>query len=139
MPNHNKWTVESAQEADKNGTLREWLIKYLHREGTNEKLANAIKDLPETMTIGSPKIMPLDKMKLMVGAEGSNRKWIDTDWKENIKKFVELIQQGWSPPPIILTDYWGEKHSITDGNHRYEALKQLGHKEYWAIQLRNIK
>lgn len=139
MPNHNKWTVESAQEADKNNTLREWLIEYLRNEGKNEKLADAIEELTETMAIEPPKMMSLDKMKLMVGAEGSNRKWIDADWEENIKRFVELIQQGWSPPPIILTDYWGEKHSITDGNHRYEALKQLGYKEYWTIQLHNTK
>lgn len=139
MVNHDKWTVESAQKADEQGKLREWLIEYLKNEGDNLKLAEAIEELTKTMTLEPLKMMSLDKMKIMVGPPESKRKWTDKNWETNTQKFIKLIQDGWSPPPIILTDYWGEKHAITDGNHRYEAMRQLGYKEYWAIQLVNKK
>ncbi|MFA5010002.1 MAG: hypothetical protein WC553_02075 [Patescibacteria group bacterium] len=137
MINHQRWSVESAQAAAVNGTLQEWLIAYLRNEGNNEKLARVIEEQTNVITIQPPRLISLQRMKIMVGPPNSGRKWTDSKWEVNIKKFVHLIQTGWNPPPIILTDYWGTPNAITDGNHRYEALKRLGYKKYWAIQLKN--
>jgi len=137
MTNHNRWTVESAQKATEKGALRKWLVNYLKNEGNNLKLAQTVEESTDKMKIEPPKMMLLSRMKIMVGPPGSKRKWIDKDWGKNIEKFVKLIESGWSPPPIIVTDFWKPGISITDGNHRYEALKKIGYKKYWAIQLRN--
>ena len=45
----------------------------------------------------------------------------------------------WDMPPLIVDGkIINNKHEINDGNHRFEALKMLGIKEYWVILWRTL-
>lgn len=51
------------------------------------------------------------------------------------RKNLELaskIKNGWDTPPLIIW-FLNKKYSIADGNHRFEALKKCGYKEYWCL------
>jgi len=137
MSNHHQWNIESATKAHKENRLQEWCVDYLTHEGNNLKLAEVLQNPENKVFVSTLSLQPLDSLNIQVGPPESNRKWTDNEWESNISKFMKLIDQGWVPPPIITTDFWGNLHDITDGNHRCEALKRKGFKEYWVIQLTN--
>lgn len=126
-----KFTLESALKAKDQGKLHQWAINYLNDEGKNEKLSKILK---EENNIWTDIIeYPLDKLKRVMGPEKEmifheNLK----KWEKRIDHFIECIKNGEALPPIIATDYWDEIH-ISDGTHRYEALRRTGCKKYWTI------
>ncbi|MEZ4210335.1 MAG: hypothetical protein R3B38_01325 [Patescibacteria group bacterium] len=137
MINHHQWNIESATQAYQENRLQEWCVDYLKHEGNNLKLAEVLENLENKVLVQSLTLEPLDSLNIQVGPPGSNRKWTDNDWEYNISKFIRLIDEGWVPPPIITTDFWGNPSDITDGNHRCEALRRKEVQEYWVIQLSN--
>jgi len=54
------------------------------------------------------------------------------DWNLRIQEMVHSIENGWDVPPLII---WYKDHElqISDGAHRYEALKKANFKKYWVI------
>ncbi|MDO8571042.1 MAG: hypothetical protein Q7R97_05680 [Candidatus Daviesbacteria bacterium] len=126
-----KFTLESALKARKEANLEEWVQQYLRDEGHNIKLADILRE-NKIVWVDLIKYN-LDKLKRAMGPEEEMPfKEEKEKWEERIENFSVLIKGGFTPPPIIATDFWDDI-SISDGTHRFEALKQTGHKKYWVI------
>lgn len=126
-----KFTLESAQKAQQEQKLHQWVIEYLNSEGNNTKLA---KILNEEQCIWIDLVeYPLDRLSRVMGPEENMvfREKQET-WKKRIEYFVNRLNDGEVFSPIIATDIWDSIH-IADGTHRFEALKKTGHTKYWTI------
>ena len=131
-------TLKSALEYGKQNNIEEWVHEYLCGEGDNKGFSDGLK-LFERYYKG-PELMSLDLFKRCYGPEPGMKFSIREDDKEQIKWFwlntggiMERYRTGnWNMPPLIIEYYDGE-YEISDGNHRLEALKMLGVKEYWVI------
>ncbi len=119
-----------AIEAGKNGNLEEWVQKLLISEG-NEDLAKSLSN-EKPICVSIVKI-PLKLLKKIEGPEEQieHRQPLDI-WENRVSKLVKLIEGGYKPAPLLVTDYWNY-FEIADGNHRHEALVRLGTLEYWTI------
>lgn len=126
-----KYTLDSALGAKEGGKLHQWVLDYLNNEGNNKKLAKILK---EGEYIWSDLIeYPFDKLKRVMGYEKEMKFREPRDkWEKRIDHFVKCIKNGETLPPIIATDYWDGIH-ISDGTHRFEALKNQNILKYWTI------
>lgn len=121
--------LQKALHAKKNGRLIEWVQEYLKTE-KNYGLASALKK--HTATMVDIVEFPLAELKKIEGPEPEpDRESLD-QWEKRVSTIEALINQGYEPPPLIVTDYW-QPLEIADGNHRHEALLRNGIKKYWTI------
>ncbi|MCL2815469.1 MAG: ParB N-terminal domain-containing protein [Oscillospiraceae bacterium] len=131
-------TLESAVEYGRQNRIEEWLQEYLCGEGDNKGLADGLKLEPREYE--GPKLMNLDLFKRSYGPEPDMKFRIREDDTEQIKWFwfntggiQERYRAGnWDMPPLIINND-DAVYELSDGNHRLEALKMLGVKEYWVI------
>jgi len=127
------WTVEAAQIAAKNGQLRQWVIDFLDSPaGKNSKFAEDLRKNP-SWVFDAPIKFPLQELTPISGQPEDNRLFHDSHWDDNVSAMVEAIASGWCPPPLIVTSNLGIPNGISDGNHRWSALRETGHTEYWTI------
>lgn len=126
-----KFTLESALKAKKQGKLHQWVLDYLNGEGKNKKLAKILKE--EKYFWSDMFEYPLNKLKRVMGPEkGMIFHEENNKWEKRVIWFMNCLEKGESLPPIIVTDFWKDIH-ISDGSHRYEALKKSGYEKYWTI------
>jgi hypothetical protein len=127
-----KFTLERFIEANNNGTLKELTIEYLLTEGKNKHLADHLSnnkiiwvDLIE---------YPLRQLRREMGYEGEGLVFSENkeQWDQRVGLLKNDIQQGYTPPPLIATDFWDDVH-LADGSHRHEAFVQLNWSKYWTI------
>jgi hypothetical protein len=131
-------TLKSAIEYSRQNKLEEWVHLYLLGEGDNKGFSDGLKLDKRHFT--EPKLMNLDLFARCYGPEPGLKHSIREDDKEQIKWFwyniggiAQRYKAGnWDMPPLIIEDHNGT-YELSDGNHRYEALKMLGIKEYWVI------
>lgn len=126
-----KFTLESAIEANNQRGLHQWVIEYLNDEGGNKKLSKILTE-EKYLWVGLLEY-PLDQLKRVAGPEKEMlfQEGIKK-WDRRIEHFIQCISKGELLPPIIATDFWNGIH-ISDGTHRFEALKKTGRKKYWTI------
>jgi len=138
-----KPTLSSSIAFANDGKLEEWIHKYLLGEGKNKGFSDGLKLEPREYE--GPKLMNLDLFTRFYGPEPGMKYSINEDDKEQIKWFwfniggiSERYKNGnWDMPPLIIQDCEGG-YELNDGNHRFEALKMLGIKEYWVILWRTL-
>jgi len=131
-------TLKSAIEYGKLGNIEEWVHEYLCGEGNNKGFSDGLK--LESRQYSEPRLMNLNLFKRCYGPEPDMEYHIRKDDTEHLKWFwlkidgiAERYQAGnWDMPPLIISNFDGE-YMLNDGNHRFEALKKLGIKEYWVI------
>lgn len=122
----------AALHADQNGTLTEWLIDFLNASGNNSSLA---KTLQKRGTFHTGLIeYPISKFKSILGPDHSFLYYEDPEkFNDRAEAMVDAIKAGWTPPPFIVTDFWGNELSLADGAHRMEAMKRLSVKSYPTV------
>lgn len=78
-----------------------------------------------------PKDMSLSKLSRITGPE-KNMLWPEAKkaFDQRVNRFIKLIKDGWTSPPLIISHRPSGPYNIVDGNHRFEALKKLGYKNY---------
>ena len=127
------FTVNEAIEFSKENRLDEWLQLFLREDkkdkfNANTALADGI-NLEERFFYGPVEfdlqmINPVRIEENLVGNE-----------LEYYNKVVDRMKndfEGDNFPPLIL-EYKDDKFYLTDGNHRYSALKKLGVSKYYSI------
>ena len=127
-----KPTSSSAIEFSNADKLEEWIHLYLCGEGNNKPFSDGLKLEPRRYLM--PKMTLLDTFNRDCGPE-ENMKWRldEFHFYERVNRIIARYEKGdWDMPPLIVR-YDGNMHELNDGNHRYEALKKLGIKEYWVI------
>lgn len=122
-----------AQQAAKKNKIALWIEKYLKGSRENKALLGRIRKLSRCYWVG-PISFELNKLKRCCGPEPElpfcepKQKW-----ERRIKVLVCLLNQGWQPEPIIVTNVFKGYLTVSDGNHRYEALLRKGIKKYWTL------
>lgn len=133
MTDDDRFSVEAAREASQRDELNDWVSDFLSSPGSdNAELASQLTDAPRWWL--GPVQVPLRLLHRLAGPEGE-RVLVVTDedeWGDNIDDMEESIEDGWEPPPLIVS-YRDEQLVLEDGNHRVESMRRAGAREGWAV------
>jgi ParB-like nuclease domain len=130
-----KISVTSAKRAADEGRLAEWVVDFLSSPGSsNPELAAALA-LRGTIYLG-PIRLALDRLTPMAGPDGDKVvvPVAKEDWESDVEDMAESIEEGWHPPPLLVSHHDGE-YFLEDGNHRCETLRRTDATHAWAILL----
>lgn len=116
------------------GRLEEWVHRYLLSDGDNAPLSDGLRE--EGAVFHGPVMMPLALFSRCSGpAEEGLTFRVDAGWwAYKVARIVGVMQVGADLPPLIIG--WRAETStfeLNDGNHRWEACRQLGIAEYPVI------
>jgi hypothetical protein len=122
----------TAIQADKDGTLAEWVQDYLRLSGDNDVLA---ADLLREATCNSGLInYPLDQLRKLLGpSESFDYPEDPSIYEQRVTSMMESLKNGWKPAPFIASKIWADDFELHDGAHRAEAMRRLGIKEYPTV------
>ena len=125
-------TTTSAINFAKENKIEEWVHLFLCGEGNNQVFSDGLKLEPRRYFI--PEKMKLSLFERCCGPEPEME--FHTPENEFIKRVdciaAKFNEGEWDMPPLIIyRDRDG--YRLSDGNHRYEALKKSGVDEYWVI------
>jgi hypothetical protein len=133
MAHDEEFSVEAARDAARRNDLDTWVADFLSSPGSdNEALASLLSEQPRWWL--GPVRLPLRKLHRLVGPEGERVLCPidDDDWGDSVDDMAESIEEGWEPPPLIVT-FRDDQLVLEDGNHRVEGLRRTGAHEGWAI------
>jgi len=125
-------TTASATAFAGAGKLEEWVHRFLRGEGDNQAFSEGL--LLEPRRYYPPEKMDLALLERCCGPEAAMKYPVpEADFRKHVGEIAAFYQEGgWDMPPLIV--YRGDSgYELNDGNHRYEALKQLGIPQYWVI------
>lgn len=125
------FNVEEAIAFSADGKIEEWVHLFLNAVGDNIPFSEGLK-LQRRYWLG-PVLMELDKLNRCCGPEEDIKFPVPVEnWERHISRMQKLIREGWDMPPLIVNHSDGYLE-VNDGNHRHEALKREGIKEFWVI------
>jgi hypothetical protein len=133
MSDDAEYLVEGAQGAAERGELRDWVRRFLSSPGSdNPGLGEQLSE-----TLGwwlGPVPLPIDRLHRLAGPPDAPVLCpIDEeDWGDDVDEIQQRVEQGWVPPPVIVT-YRDGQLVLEDGNHRVEGLRRSGARETWAV------
>ena len=129
--NNLSFTIEEAIDFSIKGKIEEWVHLFLNSIGDNKPLSEGL-NLQKRFWLG-PISISLDNLKRCCGPE-PNMEYVDSleAWEKHIIGFQQLINDGWTMPPLIAENMNG-KLIIRDGNHRLEAMRQENFDKCWVI------
>lgn len=126
-------TLETARDAAARDELAAWVAEFLASPGSdNAPLAAKLTDR-DRCWIG-PLELPIDRLHRLAGPP-DQPVLVPTDeeeWPERVEQMEELVEDGWEPPPVIVT-YRDGQLVLEDGNHRVESLRRADVHEAWAV------
>ena len=126
-----KYTIKEALQYSKNGQIEEWVHSFLNTVGKNKPFSEGLK-MQKRFWLG-PVMYDLSKVTRCVGADNTFKYFEPAENFENrVKGLQQARSKGFQFPPLIVENVNGEL-ILSDGNHRIEALKREGVKEYWVI------
>lgn len=116
------------------GQLGEWVHRYLLSDGDNVPLSDGLRE--EEAVFHGPVVMPLFLFTRCSGPSEEGLAFrVDAGWwAYKVERIRQAMVAGADLPPLIIgwcgeTDAFG----LNDGNHRWEACRQLGIAEYPVI------
>ena len=125
-------TSASAVSYALEGRLDNWVHEFLMGEGNNEDFALGLQKAERRFH--APEVMALDRFVRCCGPEDGMLYRVPADaFQARVDRIKErYLAKDWDMPPLIVSIEDGS-FVLNDGNHRFEALKQLGIREYWVI------
>lgn len=133
MSDSAQYSVEGARDAAERGALGDWVARFLSSPGSdNAGLAEQLTEPPRWWL--GPVQLPLDRLHRLAGPPGAPVlcPLDEEDWRDDVDDMQRRIEQGWVPPPVIVT-YRNDQLVLEDGNHRAEGLRRTGARETWAV------
>jgi hypothetical protein len=133
-PKHNPYTLEDAREAAGRDELGPWVAEFLASPGSdNADLARLLEERVRCW-IG-PVLLPFDQLHRLAGPPGDPVlvEWDEDDWRDDVEDLSEKVEEGWQPPPLVVTQNDQGQLVLEDGNHRVEGLRRTGEHETWAV------
>lgn len=128
-----KYSIEEAKEYSDRNELDKWLQSFLRdtttkHPGDNIPLADGLL-LEDRFYIGPILInlSDLETVRIEKDIEGN-----DLDYYNEVVSRMSSDYKDYNFPPFIV-EYKNNKLILTDGNHRYSALKKLNISEYYVI------
>jgi hypothetical protein len=131
--NDHEYSVQSAQAAAKRDELGDWVARFLASPGSdNAPLAGILSDPPRYWL--GPVQLPLNRLHRLAGPPGEPVlcPLSEDEWGEDVEEMEHLVEEGWEPPPVIVT-YKNGQLVLEDGNHRVEGLRRAGGPQAWAV------
>jgi ParB-like nuclease family protein len=130
-----KVSLGSAKRASEEGRLAEWVGAFLASPGSGNAELAASLAMKETTYFG-PIRFPLAQLTPMAGPDGDDVivPVAREDWESDVGAMEHSIEQGWQPPPLLVSHHDG-KYFLEDGNHRCETLLRAGKTHAWTILL----
>ncbi len=129
-----EFTLKEAFAYYQSSKLEDWIQKFLREEDgimPNPNLALADGLLLEDRQYFYPVCIPLEYLKTI----RTEKDILDeNELKHFTYKVDEIIKKmsDWDMPPLIA-QYNGCDFVLTDGNHRYSALKKISKSNYYTI------
>ncbi len=135
-----EFTLSEVFLYDQNNKLEEWIQEFLRTEEgdmPNPNLALADGLLLEDRKYFSPVCIPLCEMKTVrIEKDILDHKELK-HFNYKVDRIVQKLQD-WDMPPLI-TQFDEGDFVLTDGNHRYCALKRAEKTSYYTIVWCNIE
>lgn len=135
MTDNEEFSLASARSAADEGRLAEWVLDFLTSPGSDNAPLAAALAFSGAAFLG-PIRFQLDRLTPMAGPD-EERVVVpvaEEDWESDIEAMEHSIEQGWHPPPLLVSHRDG-KFFLEDGNHRYETLRRAGTTHAWTILL----
>jgi hypothetical protein len=125
-------TVEGARSASERGELGHWVQEFLRSPGSDNAVLGA-ELRSEQSTWYGPVRLPFDELQRLAGPpDQPTLVRLGDDDLERVDDMQESLDDGWDPPPVIVSYRDGE-FVVEDGNHRIEGLRRAGHSDYWSV------
>ena len=126
-----KCSLSSTKEFAEAGKLEDWVHLFLLSDGHNKAFSDGLK-LFDRYYLG-PLTMPLSLFSRCCGPEEDMKYQVNAEWFEKrVQSLKKTLQSNDDMPPLIV-HFVEHGFELCDGNHRFEALTQLGVKEYPII------
>lgn len=132
MQDDENFTVDGARTAGERDELARWVAAFLSSPGSdNAVLAQKLHD--EKQTWIGPTELRFDELHRLAGPpDQPTLERLDDDDLDTVEDMGESIEEGWDPPPLIVS--WNDGQLVVeDGNHRIEGLRRAGRTSYWSI------
>ena len=127
------FSVASARAAAETDALDDWVARFLASPGSdNAALGEKLAEQPRWWF--GPVQLPLDQLHRLAGPPDAPVLCPVSDdyWGDNVEEMEECIEDGWEPPPVIVTAH-DDHLMLEDGNHRVESLRRSGARRTWAV------
>ena len=125
-------TVEGARAAAERDELGRWVQEFLRSPGSDNAPLGAELRKEQSAWYG-PVRLPFDELKRLAGPpDQPTLARLEDDDLERVDDMQESLDDGWEPPPIIVSYRDGDLY-VEDGNHRIEGLRRAGYSEYWSV------
>jgi hypothetical protein len=128
-----EYSVDAARGAAERDELGDWVARFLASPGSdNAALAEQLSERSGWWV--GPLELPIDQLHRLAGPPDHPVLCpIDEDdWRDDVEDLAERAEEGWEPPPLIVT-YRDGQLVLEDGNHRVEALRRAGEPRAWAV------
>ena len=123
-----KCSLSSAKEFAEAGKLEDWVHAFLISDGHNKAFSDGLKQF-DRYYLG-PLTMPLSLFSRCCGPEDNIEYQVNAEWFEKrVQSLKKTLLSNDDMPPLIV-HFVDHGFELCDGNHRFEALAQLGVKEY---------
>lgn len=128
-----RYSLDGAAAAGRDGELGEWVRTFLASPGSDNGPLGA-KLSEELGWWAGPLQLPIDQLNRLAGPAGDPVACPldDDDWDQRVDDMEERAQEGWEPPPVIVS-YRDDRLQLEDGNHRVESLRRAGRRQVWAV------
>ncbi|NND76396.1 MAG: hypothetical protein HKN44_15465 [Ilumatobacter sp.] len=132
MSDDHDFSVDGAQAAADRDELAAWVAAFLESPGSDNAALG--KQLREEVTEWTgPVRLPFDDLHRLAGPpDQPTLERLGDDDLETVEGMEESIEEGWEPPPLIVT-FQHDHLVVEDGNHRTEGLRRAGHDGYWSV------
>lgn len=133
MANDPRFTLDAARDAAAHDRLGEWVAAFLRSPGSDNGALAEQLSTPRRWWLG-PLPVPLRELHRLAGPPGEPVLCPvdEDDWRDDVDDMKEEIEEGWEPPPLIVS-YQDGALVLEDGNHRVEGLRRAGAQEGWAV------
>lgn len=128
-----QFSVAAAREAADRDGLATWVATFLASPGSDN--APLAEDLLERFPYwAGPLEVPFAELHRLAGPQGDPVLCPveDEEWGDNVDHIRENIEEGWVPPPLIVS-LQGGRLVLEDGNHRVEGLRRARATQAWAV------
>ncbi len=127
-----EFCVASARQAAEAGDVEGWIARFLASPGSdNAPLAHELTSTPRRW-VGPIELRFDDLHRLAGPPDQPTLDRFDGDDLETVEEMGDSLDEGWDPPPIIVT-FRDPQLIVEDGNHRIEGLRRNGRDRWWAL------
>lgn len=128
-----KFTVETARAAAERDEIDAWMARFLASPGSdNAELGRML--LERSLLWIGPVELRIDQLNRLAGPPGHPVlvPIDDEDWRDDVADLEEKVEDGWEPPPVVVT-YEDGQLKLEDGNHRVEGMRRAGEETVWGV------